>query len=188
MLALVITPLMSIAQQPYENWDTDSEEHIYKEIITHKIINQELIDFIVKYDVMYAQSIADSTLGITIFCRVSKKTIAYSVSYSVNIGSELPVLLCEPINGRDVYLYLFDLHKQIILPRPRSVQLLKNSNAEQYEDYKRGQNELKKQGVDGISMITVTNSFPWWEIVFDKHTGKCLSKSTSNKTEIDKGK
>ena len=170
-----------MAQHSYEKWDANSEEIIYKEITTHKIVNEELINLIVKYDEMYSRFISDSISGITIFCKVSDKTITYSVSYTVGIGSKLPILLCEPINGREVHIKLDELHKQVQLPFQCSVELLKNSNTKEYEYYKVMQKEAEKEG--GTYIITVTNDFVHWSITFDKYTGKCLKKKTPDKTK-----
>ena len=173
-------PAAVYAQHSYEKWDTNSEDIIYKEITTHKIVNEELIDLIVKYDEMYSQFISDSTSGITIFCKVSDKTITYSVSYTVGFGSQFPIILCEPINGREVHIKLDELHKQIQLPFQRSVELLKNSDKQEYEYYKIMQKEVEKEGV--TYKRDVTNDFVHWSITFDKYTGKCLRKKTPDKT------
>ena len=179
LLICIASKLM--AQHSYEKWDTSSEELIYKEIATHKIVNEELINLIVEYDDMYAPFIFDSTRGITVFCRISKKTITYSVCYTVGIGGRSPILLCEPINGREVHINLLELYKQIQLPYMCSVELLKKSHPKQYENFKIRQKEAEKEGA--TAMTDVTSSFVWWEIIFDKHTGKCLKKNTPDRTK-----
>ena len=179
-LLLIIIASKSKAQHSYEKWDTNSEEIIYKEITTHKIVNKELISLIMKYDEMYSRFISDSTSGITVFCKISDKTITYSVNYTSSIGGKSPILLCEPINGREVHIKLGELYKQIQLPLQRSVELLKNSHPKQYNDYKVGQKEAEKEGA--THMIMVSGDFVSWSITFDKYTGKCLGKETPNRT------
>ena len=179
-LLLIFIASKSMAQQSYEKWDTGSDELIYKEVATHKITDKELINLIVEYDKMYSRFISDSIRGITIFCRVSKKTITYSVGYTAGIGGKFPMLLCEPINGREVSINLLDLYKQMQFPFMRSVELFQNSHPKQYEYYKLMQKETEKEG--GTYVITPTNDFVQWEIVFDKYTGKCLKKMTPDLT------
>jgi len=180
LLIFILIVSKSMAQT-YEQWDTSSDELIYKEVATHKIVDKDLINLIVKYDKMYSRFIADSTLGITIFCKVSDATITYSVGYTVSIGGKSPILLCEPINGREVHITFLNIYRQVQLPYMRSVELLQNSYPKQYESHKISQREADKEG--GISMMGVTSSFVWWEIVFDKYTGKCLKKITPDKTK-----
>ena len=179
-LLLICIASNSMAQQTYEKWDTGSDELIYKEIAMHKIVDEELINLIVEYDKMYSQFV-DSTLGIIVLCRVIDKTISYTVTYTFGLGGKTPMLLCEPINGREVHVVLLDLYKQIQLPFMRSVELLKNSHPKQYEYYKLMQKEAEKEGA--IYIIDVHSSFVEWNIVFDKHTGKRLKKNTPDVTK-----
>ena len=169
-----------MAQQSYEKWDTGADELIYKEIATHEIVDEELINLIVEYDKMYSRFVSDSTIGITVFCKVSDKTITYSVGYTAGIGGKFALLLCEPINGREVHINLGELNKQIQLPFMRSVELLKNSHPKQYEEYKLMQKEAEKEG--STYTISVISHFVTWDIIFDKHTGKCLKKNTPDLT------
>ena len=181
LLTCVATPFVALAQSPFEKWDTESEELIHQEIVMHRIVNDDLKNLIVEYDKMYAQYVADSTLGITVYCRIFNRKIIYSVNYTVNIGRKSPVLLCEPINGREIHIDFGDLYKQIQLPFPKSVELLKKSDPEQYEDYVREQKLVEEEGVTYVK--ATVSDFVTWEIVFDKYTGECLRKHTPNRTK-----
>lgn len=176
-------PLASPAQQPYKSWDTGSDTLICKEIATHRIVDPKLIDLIVEYDRMYAPFVDDS-LGIILYCSVNTKTITYSIGYSVGIASKGPILLCEPINGREVYIDFFDLYRQVELPHPRAVELLKHSNPRQYRDFVEKQKECDDYGDNALVMMSVTSSFVTWKIVFNKDTGKCIRKETPDKTRF----
>ena len=182
LLIFAAIPSMSLAQG-YEKWDTGSDSIIFREVATHKIVNKELIAMIVEYDRMYSPIISDSTLGITISCRVSKKTITYSVNYMAGFGGKSPILLCEPINGRDVHIYLGEMNKQVQLPHMHTVELLKNSNPSLYDDYKFRQKEIEKIEQGSFVVIDVISDFVHWSITFDKYTGKCLKKITPDRTK-----
>jgi hypothetical protein len=177
----VLMPFASIAQVPsYEVWNTGSDSLIYKEVATHRIVDEDLISLIVEYDRMYSQFERDSLRGITVYCEISDRTITYSVNYTVGIGGKSPILLCEPIGGREVHVVFLDnLSKQIQLPYQRSVELLKNAHPKEYEHHVAEQ-KITEEG--SIHVMSVTNDFVSWEIVFDKYTGECLSKDTPNET------
>ena len=184
LLACAIAPFTSQAQKLYEVWYTGSDELIYKEIATHRIVDKDLIDLIVEYDKMYSQFITDSLRGITVYCDISSRTITYSVSYTAGIGGESPILLCEPINGREVHICFSELYKQVQLPYQHSVEFLKKSHPKQYEDYVVGQKESIELIGEGVGhRILVTSSFVEWKIVYDKYTGECISKDTPDVTK-----
>ena len=71
---------------------------------------------------------------------------------------------------------MLELRKQIELPRERSVELLKNSNPEQYEFHKRMQKEYEREKKD--YRYNSAGSFVEWKIAFDRQAGKYLSKET----------
>ena len=59
---------------------------IPKEFITHRIISQELRDFILEYDNKFSQYVAPST-GIIVSYRVLVTKFEYTVSYMTDIGN-----------------------------------------------------------------------------------------------------
>jgi len=133
---------------------------------------------------MYAHYAPDSILGISIFCRTWKNEIIYSVTHSVDIGGKCPVIVCEPVNDKDVHIVLFDLYDQIQLPQQRRIELLKNSNHDEYETHKKLQRETEETEPKAVDYgIMITYDFVSWEIVFDKNTGKCLRKKTPDRTK-----
>ena len=164
--------------------NTVHADTIPKEIITHRIVNKKLRNFISKYDEiynLYAQRTRYNSRGISVSCTIHSDSIVYDVVYVSNIGigdyGIYGIILCEPINGKEVTMNVHDLHNQITLPRERSVELLKNSNPREYAYY---ENLKKKYGDLSNHLYYTTNSFPFGIIVFDKHTGKCLRKDVAS--------
>jgi hypothetical protein len=129
---------------------------------------------------MYSEFARDSLAGITVYCEISDRTVTYSVAYTVDIGGFAPMLLCEPINRREVHLYLGDLRHQVQLPYQRSVELLKNSSPRQYERFVIRQREYIKR--DAIAKTIVTSSFVEWKIIFGNFACACLAKYTPDVT------
>jgi hypothetical protein len=186
LLLFAVMPITLTAQKMYdkpvlyETWNTGNDSLIYKEIATHRIVNEDLRNLIIEYDNMYSEFVRDSLVGITVSCRESNHTITYVVYYTADISGFSPIVLCEPINGREVHLYLGDLHHQVQLPYQRGVELLKNSYPRQYERLVIQQREAIKE--NRVAKELVTSDFVEWHIVFYKHTGECLFKFTPDKT------
>ena len=159
---------------------------IQKEIITHKIMNDELKNFILEYDKKHSQYVDNgSSKGINITCDVHNNSIKYYVGYMDDIWNHTGVIVCEPINNKEIYIDMSNLRKQIVLPKKRSIELLKNSNLKQYEYHKyllQKEIENNRETDDYEYDIIMTGDFVHWEIVFDKRTGKCLWKYTPDKT------
>ena len=177
---------LSLTLIAQSNVSTDSI--IPKEIITHKIVNKELKNLISEYDNTYSKYRDDPSMGISVYCYISlyrvrpfarlKNKITFSIGYMFDIGNKSNLIVCEPINGKEVSIVVQDLYNYITLPMEHSVELLKNSNLKQYQSIKES---LKKHG--NSYRYFSTSSFVWWEITFDKQSGKLLKKYTPDRTE-----
>jgi len=182
------TPDLPLSFMPQAN----SQNMVYsdtisKGIITHKIVDRKLINFISEFDkkyLLYSQRTRYNNRGISLFCTIHSDSIVYYVSYMFDIGEgNYGIIVCEPINGKEVTMNVFNLHNHITLPRERSVELLKRSNPSEYRWHKQKQREYANTGSNYIYYSH--SSFPFWIITFDKHTGKVLSKYTPNRTKED---
>ena len=142
-------------------------------------------NFISKYDKiyhLYAQRTGQNNRGINVSCTIHSDSIVYYIDYKSNIGGvyNYGIILCEPINNKDVTMNVANLSDHIVLPRERSVELLKNSNPRGYAYHLE---MLKKNNGNSDYLLYMTSSFPFGIIVFDKHTGKVLRKDAYDGNE-----
>ena len=154
----------------YFNYDTGTSDTIIKKVITHQILNPELKQLLTEYNATYKDHPEVEGLGLYIYCRIYTDSIYYSVCYSSGINYVPGLIICEPIDGKDVSLIMADLYHDFSLPSERSIEILKNSNPEEYMTHKENQKATRwVKGGFKKPMTIVIFDFPGWDIVFDRN-------------------
>jgi hypothetical protein len=154
----------------YYNYDTGTQETIYKKVITHQILNPELKRLLSEYNAIYKDAIDIEGLGLQISCKIYTDSIYYIIGYAFGINHIPGLIICEPVDGKDVSLIMADLFHHFSLPSEHSIEILKNSNPKEYLWHK--ENQKKTQWVNGKfeSVVTsVISDFPEWHITFDRN-------------------
>lgn len=154
----------------YYDYGTGQKETIDRKIVTHEIKNPDLKRLLKEYNDTYKDSSVVKDLGLSLYCDVYSDSICYSIGYTINISSGTPSIVCEPIDGKEVTLFLWDLWKDFKLLPARANELLKESNPESYRQNK----ELEKKtswekGQFIVWQDVATSSFPEWKVTFDRN-------------------
>ena len=154
----------------YFNYDTGSSDTIIKKVITHQILNPELKQLLTEYNAIYKDHPEVEGLGLCIYCRIYTDSIYYSIGYSFGINNISGLIICEPIEGKDVSLIMMDLYHDFSLPSERSIEILKNSNPEEYMTHKENQKATRwvKGGFEELFTMVISD-FPGWNVVFDRN-------------------
>ena len=155
----------------YYDYDTGSLDTIYKEVITHKILNPELKRLLIEYNDTYKDDPRVKGLGLYIHCYIHTDSILYIIGYSFGINHILGgLIICEPIDGKDVFLIMKDLHPDFSLSSERSIEILKNSNPEEYLMHKEMQKSVSLfKGKILKERAIVIFDYPEWHVIFDRN-------------------
>lgn len=153
----------------YYDYDTKSPGMIDEKVVMHKIVNPELKHLIIEYNDKYKNDTIVRDLGLSISCKIFSDSIRYTIGYAHGFSSFPGVILCEPVDNKDVYLMIWDVLHDVSLPLNRGIELLKDANPKSYRSNKELQKDTKWSNGSFEEMTEITFSdFPCWEVVFDK--------------------
>jgi len=158
---------------------TDSVKVIDKTLFEHKITNTVLKKHIERYDSIYGNYNEAKDKAIRILYFKEGDTHCFSIGYLVNIPFTTTFILCEPINGKQVVLVMYDLVNYFKIPERKAVEILKESNPNEYEVYIKGITDTL--WIDGGWHIPepqiIFSHFVGWTVKFDRY-GNFMSAET----------
>ncbi|MDR2887009.1 MAG: hypothetical protein LBV26_03250 [Bacteroidales bacterium] len=169
-LTLIVLCCACSPRASYYDYGTGIRDTIYKEVIAHKIINPELKRLLTEYNTKYRNDPQVEGTGLCIYCHTYTDSICYDICYIAGINRISGLIVCEPVEGKDVSLIMIDLLNYFSLPTERSIEILKDSNPEEYLIHKENQKGLQRIKDEFERKITlVISDFPAWHVVFDRN-------------------
>ena len=137
LIALIIMKLCCpyTPKEVYYYYDSRAQDTIHKEVITHQILNSVLKRLLAEYNATYKNDPYAEGKGLRISCRMYTDSIYYKIGYASNMNEISGLIICEPVDGKDVSLIMFDLYHYFSLPSERSTEILKNSNPKALSKY-----------------------------------------------------
>ena len=161
--------LTGCVYQPEEAVESDSNDiMVSKKDLLHTITNQTLKQYIKKFDSTFADHPEVKGKGIALMYTVlSNDTIVYSIGYASVIESEIPVILCEPIHEKPVYLDILPLAKDFSLDQRKAIEVRKEAEMEEYKTFIDDINNRSDSIISSYRIMIP--HFAALDLVFDKN-------------------
>ncbi len=158
--------LTGCIHQSVESEPTDMT--ISKKYLLHTITNQTLKQYIEKFDSTFSDYPQVQGKGIGLmYTTLANDSISYTIGYANVIESEIPVILCEPIHGKPVYLDILPLAGDFSLAQRRAMEVRKEADTEAYQSLMADINNRPDSILASYRIIIP--HFAGLDLVFDKN-------------------
>ena len=166
LLAGCLTTLVSCNR----NQDAkDSDVYIARNMLEHTIVNESLKNELIQYDNRFKDFKDAQNKGLEIMLEsVSRDSVIYHIGYAGGLTHGIPALICEPVNGKPVALWLSCL-EDFQLPPDKSVEVLKDLSPKEYELYQKNKEDIEVVDGDTIRRVTlILSDFVGLRLVYDR--------------------
>ena len=148
----------------------DNDAYIARNLLEHTIINENLKDELIRFNDRFKDYESAKGRGLSIsISQIFPDSIVYDIGYSAGLNYEIPVLMCEPIDGKPVILELSFLWDEFKLPKRKAIELKKHASLKEYQMHKECIDHFEI--VDGDTArtdITVLFDFVRLSLVYDR--------------------
>lgn len=136
----------------------------------HQIVDSVLLKQIERFDSTYGEYPQAYGRGICISYTQYSDSIHFGIRYAAGINSNFPLLLCEPVNGKPVYIDIYDLYDFVNLPEQQAVELKREFCPSEYEMHIEAMSDsITIDGEIYVGCVEVMNDFVSWKVKLDKN-------------------
>ena len=159
-----------------------SDELSVDELLVHRITNERLKAELIEFDRTFSDypSAQGRDLYISIY-DICQDSMTYWIGYMSGINITVPIVVCEPVNGKNVYLLLEGLGNDFNLDLRKRLEVLKNATPDEYLTHKRAMETptiIDGNREYGPVIIDVIFDFVGLRLVFD-HNQNLIRKDTA---------